>query len=159
MLLSSDHNRGEEGRRARDGGSSETKRKGQQMSRKFLDKAAHVLRLEGIAEMTVKPQRGPALCQKTGREETLLCPAEREKMHKHVCTILQRHTNINTRETIVYKQTDFLCAPPHFFFFKTSSPTNKVPKQEACLLSTDGASMTEGRKWAEAAAAGDRMGK
>lgn len=45
-------------------GEKHKKQKRQQMLWRFLDKATHVLCLEGIAEMTVKPQQSPALCQK-----------------------------------------------------------------------------------------------
>lgn len=41
---------------ARERGKLGDKEKRQQMLWKFLDKAMHVLLLEGIAEMTVKPQ-------------------------------------------------------------------------------------------------------
>lgn len=51
-------------------GRNTKKQKRQQMLWRFLDKATHVLRLEGIAEMTVKPQQSPALSD-TGVEETL----------------------------------------------------------------------------------------
>ena len=44
-------------------GERHKKQKRQQMLWKFQDKATHVLRLEGNAEMTVKPQQSPALCQ------------------------------------------------------------------------------------------------
>lgn len=52
----------------------ETKRKRQQMLWKFLDKATHVLLLEGIAEMTVKPQRRPALCHSLAQRKYCTYP-------------------------------------------------------------------------------------
>lgn len=70
----------------------------------------------------------------------------------HMSTIPWSHTNNHRREIIL------LCVHTDCFF---NILTNTyATKQKALLSPTDGASMGEGRKWAEAAAAaGVRMGK
>lgn len=50
--------------RRREGGPWRQKEKRLQMLWKFLDKATYVFHVEGIAGMTVKPQRSLALCQR-----------------------------------------------------------------------------------------------
>lgn len=115
------------------GGKRETKEKKQQMLRKFLDKATHVLLLKGIAEMTVKPQSSPALLSGTGMEEIL-----------EPVSVYQEGKDAQTRH--------------HNHSFNILTDTH-ASQQKARLTSADGASKSEGRKWAEAAAASVRMGK
>lgn len=65
------------------------KEKREQMLWKFLDKAVHVFLLEGIAGMTVKPQRSPALCHRLAwrkYESVSSVSKGRKKIDKHIRT-------------------------------------------------------------------------
>lgn len=89
------------------------KEKGQQMLWKFLHKVMHVLLLEDIAEMTVKPQRSPALCHGLARRKYIPPKSSHRENNTIMC---------------VYRLT---LSP----LFRASSSTHMAPNKKcACRL-------------------------